>query len=107
MRSKVFIEGCLKRNWFRSYIQLKIGRLVSGNIGFEGSSTKGFEESSSEEFKGSDPEEFEESIESKESLIIFITFHMGGQLLMMLIVGGRDGGGRSVRFLLFLLLYIL
>ncbi|PKC56127.1 kinase-like protein [Rhizophagus irregularis] len=34
---------------------------VSGNIEFEGSSTKEFEKSGSEEFKGSDSEEFEES----------------------------------------------
>ncbi|EXX74570.1 uncharacterized protein OCT59_028787 [Rhizophagus irregularis] len=58
---------------------------VSGNIEFEGSSTKEFEGSGSEEFNGNDSEEFEESNikESKarkligyliiELLIIFIT----------------------------------
>ncbi|PKC02967.1 hypothetical protein RhiirA5_424472 [Rhizophagus irregularis] len=42
---------------------------VSGNIEFEGSSTKEPEGSGSEGFKGSDSEEFEEFEEFEESII--------------------------------------
>ncbi|PKC15502.1 hypothetical protein RhiirA5_370609 [Rhizophagus irregularis] len=49
---------------------------VSGNIEFEGSSTKEFEGSGSEEFKGSDSEEFEESSikESEDGKSVIISY---------------------------------